>query len=133
MTNELEKKFLDTFGIEPKFKGYSDTEELSNGSVIPCGNIKYFNTIEEMDKANYWCFNMWELNEEDKEYPQVTDRILLELLVIMTRYTDIIEGFDSVQELKEFVLKDLMYSLTQPECNIVKQQVRALFEEETNK
>lgn len=47
----------------------------------------------------------------------------------MTRYTDIIEGFDSVQDLKEFVLKDLMYSLTQPECDIVKHQVRILFEE----
>ena len=47
----------------------------------------------------------------------------------MTRYIDIIEGFDSVQDLKEFVLKDLMYSLTQPECDIVKQQVRTLFEE----
>ena len=50
----------------------------------------------------------------------------------MTRHTDIIDGFDSVQELKEFVLKDLIYSLTQPECNIVKQQVRTLFEEDIN-
>ena len=49
---------------------------------------------------------------------------------MMTRYTDIIEGFDSVQELKEFVLKDLMYSLTQPECDIVKHQVCTLFEEQ---
>ena len=47
----------------------------------------------------------------------------------MTRYTDIIDGFDNVQELKEFVLKELMYSLTQPECDIVKHQVRTLFEE----
>ena len=96
MTNELEKTFFDTFGIEP---------------------IRYKRNVD--DNAMFM----------DKVYPQITDRILLGLLVIMTRYTDIIEGFDSVQELKEFVLKDLMYSLTQPECDIVKHQVRILFEE----
>lgn len=62
-------------------------------------------------------------------YPQISDRILLELVVIMTRYTDIIEGFDSIDELKNFVLTDLMYSLTQSEADIVKQQVQALFKE----
>lgn len=95
MTNELEKQFFDTFGIEAKT-----------------------NQVYGM-----------QLDYHIDEYPQITDRILLKLLVIMTRYTDIIEGFDSVQELKEFVLKDLMYSLTQQECDIVKQQVRTLFEE----
>lgn len=83
--SEIEKQFFETFGIEQKFKGYSNTEELSNGGVIPCGNIKYFDTIEEMDKANYWCFNMWELDEEDKDYPQITDRILLELICIINQ------------------------------------------------
>lgn len=95
MTNELEKQFFDTFGIEAKT-----------------------NQVYGM-----------QLDYHIDEYPQITDRILLKLLVIMTRYTDIIEGFDSVQELKEFVLKDLMYSLTQQECDIVKQQVRTLFKE----
>lgn len=102
MTNELEKQFFDTFGIK----------------ISRCtkdGNC-YF---QECSKCDWYIHT----------YPQITDRILLELLIIMTRYTDIIEGFDSVQELKEFVLKDLMYSLTQPECNIVKHQVRTLFEE----
>lgn len=97
MTNELEKQFFDTFGIEP---------------------IRYKRNVDD---------NAMLMN---KVYPQITDCILLELLVVMTRYTDIIEGFDSVQELKEFVLKDLMYSLTQPECDIVKHQVRTLFEDE---
>ena len=116
MTNELEKTFFDTFGIKPKRQCYYWDCPYSTGE------IEKDTPINQRDCAN--CTN------PDKEvYPQITDRILLELLVIMTRYTDIIEGFDSVQELKEFVLKDLMYSLTQPECNIVKQQVRALFEE----
>ena len=101
MTNELEKKFFDTFGIKPKT------------------NREYGYTMAIYNEAG----------EEIKFYPIITDRILLELVVIMTRYTDIIEGFDSVDELKKFVLTDLMYSLTQSEADIVKHQVHTLFEE----
>ena len=115
MTNELEKQFFDTFGIEPRYKSYF----CDGWSRIVEG--KYFTDKKEAEKFG--------MVIGEPKYPQITDRILLELLVIMTRYTDIIDGFDNVQELKEFVLKDLIYSLTQPECNIVKQQVRTLFEE----
>ena len=114
MTNELEKQFFRCFGIEPKY--YCDNDYVFEAMLedeCTDGNMEKCKTCKKVGKT----------------YPQITDRILLELLVIMTRYTDIIDGFDNVQELKEFVLKDLMYSLTQPECNIVKQQVRTLFEE----
>ena len=129
MTNELEKQFFDTFGIESKFKGYSNAEELSNGGVIPYGNIKYFNTIEEMDEANYWCFNMWKLDEEDKDYPEITDRILLELICIAHTLPVITFVSRDVKSLKEEVLIVL--------CNWVngrniKHQVRTLFKEDTN-
>ena len=107
MTNQLEKKFFDTFGMP----------QLCCKKYI--ANCMRYGECEE-------CVNY---DKDFSTYPQITDHILLELFVIMTRYTDIIEGFDSVQELKEFVLKDLMYSLTQPECNIVKHQVRTLFED----
>lgn len=116
MTNELEKKFFDTFGIEPKKQCYYWDCPYSTGDVVKD------TPMNERD-----CNSCKNPNKEI--YPQITDRILLKLLVIMTRYTDIIEGFDSVQELKEFVLKDLIYSLTQQECDIVKQQVHTLFEE----
>ena len=89
---------------------------------------QFFNAFGIEAKTNQ-VYGM-QLDYHIDEYPQITDRILLKLLVIMTRYTDIIEGFDSVQDLKEFVLKVLMYSLTQPECDIVKQQVRKLFKEQ---
>ena len=107
----IDKQFFDKFGIEPK-KGCTAYDKL---------------TEEEADAiCNDKCAECSYLGDV---YPQITDRILLELLVVMTRYTVIIDGFDNVQELKEFVLKDLMYSLTQPECNIVKHKVRTLFEE----
>lgn len=109
MDNTIQKQFFETFEIKPK-------ELIFKTMNCACG----CHDCKNCDKYK---------NTYSDTYPQISDHMLLELLVIMTRYTDIIEGFDSVQELKEFVLKDLMYSLTQPECNIVKHQVRTLFEE----
>ena len=103
MTTEIEKTFFDTFGIEHEF--------CTDTFLNPCK------------------FECDECAHREERYPQITDRILLGLIVVMTRYTDIIEGFDSIDELKNFVLTDLMYSLTQSEADIVKQQVQELFEE----
>ena len=138
MTTEIEKQFFDTFGIEPKFKGYSNTEELSNGGVITCGSIKYFNTIEEMDRANYWCFNMLELDDEDKEYPQITDRILLELICLCQDLDEV--SFINVEKLKETLLKShiniynyyINVELLSDWGKELKQQVRTLFEKAEN-
>ena len=114
MTNELAKQFFNTFRIEPK-KGCTAYDKF---------------TEEEADViCNDKCAECPYL---DDVYPQITDRILLKSIVIMTRYTDIIAGFTNVQELKRFVLEKLMYSLTQPECDIVIQQVLTLFEEVAN-
>ena len=130
MTNELEKQFFKYFGIEPRYEDactvedkYWDNEELAN----EYGTFDQYMNCKCGDQEN--CTTECSCAYQKEVYPEITDNILLELLVIMTRYTDIIDGFDSVQELKEFVLKELMYSLTQPECNIVKHQVRTLFED----
>ena len=130
MTNELEKQFFKYFGIEPRYEDactvedkYWDNEELAN----EYGTFDQYMNCKCGDQEN--CTTECSCAYQKEVYPEITDSILLELLVIMTRYTDIIDGFDSVQELKEFVLKELMYSLTQPECNIVKHQVRTLFED----
>lgn len=130
MNNELEKQFFDTFGIEPKFKGYSNAEELSNGGVIPCGNIKYFNTIEEMDKVNYWCFNMLELNGEDKEYPEITDSILLELICVLAsnQIRILFESMFSVINEVELLKKSILLTCIANK-DTIKHQVRTLFEE----
>ena len=131
MTNELEKHFFSTFGIKPRYEDactvedkYWNNEELAN----KYGTFDQYMNCKCGDQEN--CTTECSFAYQREVYPQITDHILLELLVMMTRYTDIIEGFDSVQELKEFVLKDLMYSLTQPECDIVKHQVCTLFEEQ---
>ena len=93
MTNELEKTFFDTFGIEP--------------------STKYD-----------YC---WKTEEnKDKLYPQITDRILLELICIVLNTFQTFEVYRimDIDSLKEKTLKLLM--LAQED---VYSQVHTLFEE----
>ena len=62
MTNELEKQFFDTFGIEPKL-------------VI---------SLEDWER----CKDLPRAEELFKYYPQITDRILLELICIANQHED---------------------------------------------
>lgn len=96
MTNELEKQFFDTFGIEPKI------------------------IIEPRYSLNTEYYE-----EKIEKYPQITDRILLELIIILGT---ICTAFDkNVDDLKEHVLKNL---IELSERYHIYNQVRTLFEEE---
>ena len=94
MTNELEKQFFDTFGIEPI--------ELPSREYDLDGEI-----------CSYYV-----------EYPQITDRILLELYCIVGDYCVITA--DTVSELKEKILKNCIRLQRVVD---IKHQVRKLFEE----
>ena len=102
MTNELEKTFFDTFGIESK------TIIEPRYSI----NTEYY-------------------EEKVEKYPQITDRILLELIFILTTLLDTIiyeDVFITVAKNREELKKDIFQ-----ECMLYKQhinhQVRTLFEE----
>lgn len=70
MSNELEKKFFDTFGIEPQ-KGCTAYDKF---------------TEEEADAI---CDDKCaECTYLDDVYPQITDRILLNLICIANEYLD---------------------------------------------
>ena len=102
MVNKLEKQFFDTFGVEPLIKN------------IPCSECEF--NLEEC--GCFYC------NRET--YPQITDRILLELICIAHTSPVITFVSRDVKSLKEEVLMVL--------CNWVnnrniKQQVQALFED----
>ena len=103
MTNELEKIFFDTFGIEAKCKCTKD------------GNC-YF---QECSKCDWYIHT----------YPQITDRILLELICILTRFYGelVLEQCLDVKDLKEQVLNIFIRTIYK---DIFKHQVRTLFEEE---
>jgi hypothetical protein len=100
MTNELEKQFFDTFGIEPI--GCNDNKNCTG--VLDCTQ----------------CPNA--------KYPQITDRILLELITIHSCWCLPRLCCFNVEQLKEQVLSDL--TLFNDERIELIHQVRTLFEEE---
>lgn len=113
MTYELTKTFFDTFGIEPRdnFKG---CESGITFYTYGCNMPSCKGCLKEI---------------REKEYPQITDSILLELICIVTNHTDIIRGFATVENLKTFVLEELIYDIAQMKDENTKHQVRTLFEE----
>lgn len=104
MTNELEKQFFDTFGIEPK-------------------------TIIEPR----YSLNTEYYEEKIEKYPQITDSILLELICIATASEITVEfkGIKNVEHLKEIVLNYCIeryrYCLHKDKF---KRKVHTLFEDE---
>lgn len=122
MTNELEKQFFDTFGIEPKWKS-----EQCDGWMRTTA-VAYFTNLEEAKKFGI-------VFQEEPEYPQITDRILLELICI-----DFNEnpykcrgGQASVAEVKERILSDFIHEFENDlylDKEDIKHQVRTIFKEE---
>ena len=109
MTNELEKQFFDTFGIEPRSK------------KCTC-NVRDFAKC-----TTYYCASCEKALK--KEYPQITDRILLELICINNRNTRCIQELivpRNLKLLKKSTLKRLIEN--SKVCFQIKHQVRTLFE-----
>ena len=109
MTNDLEKHFFDTFGIEPK--------HIFRGCRL---GAKYYAEICDETTCN-GC------DEEIRktEYPQITDRIYLMLLATLTCICSIEFPFADIQKLKEDILKEVI----KHQYGFDKHQVRTLFEE----
>ena len=118
MTNELEKTFFATFGIKPKL-------------VESCTKPRY-KCLERFVKDCSKCPRAW------RKYPQISDRILLELIVVIMLHEDLYGFPRSVKDLKENVLKQLMETYNKFSSNSyeyqqtardIKHQICTLFEE----
>ena len=105
MTNELEKQFFETFGIEP--------------DITSC----YHRCKKDL--------NCKECNEAKVIYPQITDHILLELICILTKFYGelVLEQSTGINDLKEQVLN--IFIRTSYKDNF-KHRVRTLFKEGNN-
>ena len=105
MTNELEKTFFDTFGIEPI--GCNDNKNCTG--VLDCTQ----------------CPNA--------KYPQITDRILLELIFLQPLSIEF-KYPRNIEELKNtlfgYYIEELSLFAEPSEAEIFKQQVQALFKEQ---
>lgn len=93
MTNELEKQFFDTFGIEPREFKSCDVGTFCPYPEKECGSdtCPYYRTYKI-------------------DYPQITDRILLELICIANHkdvYIDF-EGTD-IETIKNSLLENFIF------------------------
>lgn len=99
MTSDLEKQFFDTFAIEP--------DKWWKIGIDKDGNF-YKEPI-------------------DKRYPQITDRILLELIYLFAKELNCFTNYwHTVEDLKKDVLEEFILD---KDC-FNKHQVQALFKEE---
>jgi hypothetical protein len=111
--NELEKQFFNTYGIEPFTycsKPILDCDARKNGTCTK--DCEYYSGVL---------------------YPQITDRILLELICILSQHYSLEEenwflSCDSIDYLKQFILSHLI-ELKENTWFCSKHQVQALFKE----
>ncbi len=106
MVSELEKQFFDTFGIKPKYK--------------TCV-FKYCKNKKEYDCEN--------CNDKEWHYPQITDRILLELICILSKYQKDVGSLLEICETDKNGIKEEVLDMLIFRDIALKQQVQALFKE----
>ena len=125
MTNELEKTFLDTFGIRAYYK------YLLIDKTSMFHNEKLFDFIKS--GKDYLLLKVI------KYHPQITDRILLELICILSRWKQYCISYyvidaANINTLKSDILRDCICMLHWYEFNkcskYIKQKVQTLFKEE---
>lgn len=111
MITDIEKQFFETFGIKPR-SYLLCTSCWDCIDAQPCEQCHYGKLIED-------------------EYPKITDRILLELICILTcHYLDEREPYEitsiNIEQLKQQVLSDIIRIA---ECEATKCQVQKIFKE----
>ena len=110
MTTDLEKQFFDTFGIEP------DVESCYRSCYHKCETKSYLN-CKDCDKATVI-------------YPQITDRILLELICILSKYQKDVGSLLEICETDKNSIKEEVLDMLIFRDIALKQQVQALFKEQ---
>ena len=97
MSNELEKQFFDTFGIKPKQKCAKPLLKTTSGFC----------------KAYKNCVGC---DYNDLKYPQITDRILLELMELLMKQ----QATEFYYHNDEYLFSSKLLGSNRPTCNKVK-------------
>ena len=140
MTTEIEKTFFDTFGIEPKKEYYCpscDTKleewKTEKGLYYMCGNCCECDYV--LDSLDEEFAEILKNLSYRTEYPQISDRIYLELHCLLNRLDAPPYGL-TVKEFKKDILISAIGVLSRNETanriDNIKHQVRTLFEEGNN-
>ena len=140
MTNELEKQFFDTFGIEPKqfIKDFPTREKAAAFGRKITGIPKY--NKDKFEIGSY-TNNIDIFQVHWKEYPQITDTHYLKLICIMSKELLMIVNLlqEDIEDVKSEILEKCIsnyYRHREAFANAhreyaenMKHQVRTLFEE----
>ena len=131
MTTDLEKQFFIAFGIEPKYEDactvedkYWDNEELAN----KYGTFDQYMNCKCGNQEN--CTTECSCAYEKEIYPQITDRILLELICIISKYQKDVGSLLEICETDKNSIKEEVLDMLIFRDIALKQQVQALFKEE---
>lgn len=101
MTTDLEKQFFETFEINKPtlckyaIYGYEGEQEI-------------WYKCNKRDEECYTYPNRSACKDKETDYPQITDRILLELILITMHHEDLFGYPTNMQELKDNTLKQLI-------------------------
>lgn len=125
MTTEIEKQFFEAFRIEPKLNR-------------PCEQLLQNKYCNENSGSRDTYFDPYpycvgfencvkDYKARDWVYPKITDRILLELILIYSRISNLPICYDTVERFKEATLECFI-----EDSEDFKHQVQALFEENNN-
>ena len=127
MTTELEKQFFEVFDIKPMLKGYSECNQDYYGYPSVSGEVKYFETLEELQKNGYYLplyIDEDDITEDDLIYPQITDTHYLKLMCVYMSNKGILTiRTDNTKDLKEHILIKFLYNIHW----IDKKEVKELF------
>lgn len=106
--SEIKRQFYEVFGVEPKY--YCGDEYIFEAMLeneCTDGNLEKCKTCEKVGRT----------------YPQITDRILLNLLCIINKYGNIVSSYNIEKLRDEILIKTIILN----EDIDIKPQVRALF------
>lgn len=133
---DLEKQFMNTFGIEPRYEDactvedkYWNNEELAN----EYGTFDQYMNCKCGNQEN--CTTECPCAYQREVYPAISNRILLELICIINKFDTCFDYYyqEEYQVLRETILEDsinLDCKLKQTDFSKLKHQVQELFKEE---
>ena len=120
----IEEEFFKTFEIEPKYQDtctveekYWSNEEFAN----EYGTFDMYMNAKCGNQEN--CTTKCSCAYQKEIYPQITDRILLELICLHSTWCEPRLCATNIEAIKRQVLRDLIFE----DCEKLKQQVQKLF------
>lgn len=92
----MNEYFYKAFDIEPMLIGYSECNDDYYGYPSVGGEVKYFETLEELEQKGYYLplyIDKDDITEDDLVYPMLSYEILFRLKYITeTRFSNVLDS-----------------------------------------